>query len=264
MFTDCNSPEHIPIQENLVREDFLPATFEPLLDIDNEHALNLPISYNEFQNALHSSNLKSAPGLDSITCFYLSDTLRNGFRRGRSFSDVVASFVAEIYCAMNQKGHFEAFALDIKVAFNAIKPIKILEELVHLNTPGHLVNFVRFLILKRYLYFNLNKNESRTCGIGVPQGSVLSPLLFSLPLTNIISCLPNDVFIVMYADDILLYAIGKDLHETNSLLQEALKNIQDWLLFSIPKTEFAIFTKQTKINREVHWLDFNEHRLMSV
>ena len=74
-----------------------------------------------------------------------------------------------------------------------------------LGVPGRIVNFVNFLTTKRVLYFSAADNSPRVCGEGVPQGGVLSPLLFNLHLRGINEILPVDVRASMYADDLLLY-----------------------------------------------------------
>jgi hypothetical protein len=63
--------------------------------------------------------------------------------------------------------------------------------------------------------------------IGVPQGSVLGPILFSL-YVNDISCHVYPCSVNLYADDTLLYCTGNDINEASQKLQESLNTVSKW------------------------------------
>ena len=109
------------------------------------------------------------------------------------------------------------------------------------GVPGRIVNFVNFLTTKRVLY-------PRICGVDVPQGGVLSPLLFNLHLGGINEILPVDVRTSMYADDLLLYTRQADPHLALLRLEEAVglltPSLRDLgLSISIPKCQLCLFTR---------------------
>ena len=103
-----------------------------------------------------------------------------------------------------------ALALDLKGAFNAVLPDELFKQLRDLGLPGRLINFISFLTAKRKLFFSAEDTSHRVCGVGVPQGGVLSPILFNLHLRLLNGYLPPDVRAAMYADDLLLYVRGSD------------------------------------------------------
>ena len=102
-------------------------------------------------------------------------------------------------------------------------------RLAGLGMPGRIVNFVNFLTTKRILYFSAIDDSPRVCGVGAPQGGVLSPLLFNLHLRGINEILPVDVRALMYADDLLLYTRQVDLHLALMRLEEAVDLLTPWL-----------------------------------
>ena len=63
---------------------------------------------------------------------------------------------------------------------------------------------------------------------GVPQGSILGPLLFSLFVNDIPASVSNCVC-RLYADDTILYTSGDSISDLNQLLQEDLNSINDWM-----------------------------------
>lgn len=117
---------------------------------------------------------------------YLSETndwlpyFQFGFRRGRSSNDAVAYLVTDIYRSFRQNESVVALALDIKGAFSAVRPDKVIDELMSLGVPSRIINFIGHMIAIKNLHFNRPNENVRVSGVGVPQGGVLSPILFSL------------------------------------------------------------------------------------
>ncbi len=91
---------------------------------------------------------------------------------------------------------------------------------------------------------------------GVPQGSVLGPLLFLLYVNDIVSCAEGDVKLRLFADDVKLY-VCYDKHGVRdvSILCGSLEKIQDWariwqLQLAIPKC-FAIYVGRAGVNPQL-------------
>ena len=88
---------------------------------------------------------------------------------------------------------------------------------------------------------------------GVPQGSILDPLLFSLYVTD----LPNSLRaanVLMYADDTVIYYAASDANQLERVLNTELKFLHEWStkieLFIHPKkTEYVIFGTAVKRNQ---------------
>ena len=67
-------------------------------------------------------------------------------------------------------------------------------------------------------------------GAQVAQGSVLSPFLFMLYMWDIVETLEDGVYMIIYADDILLYVIDLDEDRARRKIQDTLARISQWLM----------------------------------
>ena len=88
---------------------------------------------------------------------------------------------------------------------------------------------------------------------GVPQGSILGPVLFSLYVTDLPNCL-RAANVLMYADDTVIYYAASDANQLERVLSVELKFLHDWStkneLFIHPKkTEYVIFGTAMKRNQ---------------
>lgn len=84
---------------------------------------------------------------------------------------------------------------------------------------------------------------------GVPQGSVLSFILFILTINDIFSYIDRPVKASIFADDLTLTCFGKEINTTTKIMQKTLNKIQNLsektgFKFSKTKTEFIVITKQ--------------------
>ena len=87
-----------------------------------------------------------------------------------------------------------------------------------------------------------------TCG--VPQGSILGPLLFVLYITDMSAAVKCKL--LLYADDSVMLASGKDIVETQATLSSELKSVNDWFIdnklsLHLGKTQPIVFGTRTKM-----------------
>ena len=108
----------------------------------------------------------------------------------------------------------------------------------------------------QYVLFNGIKSDIRDVTCGVPQGSILGPLLFILYI-NDFSGVSDKLFYVLFADDTNVFLSGKDINILIDTIQFELTKLHDWLLankltLNIAKTHFMIFHRARHKNHSIN------------
>ena len=92
-------------------------------------------------------------------------------------------------------------------------------------------------------------HKSRSCGVrrGVPQGSILGPVLFSLFINNFSATLPSFVSCSLYADDLAIWSSSPSVPTAVETTQGALFRLERWseywcLAFNLSKCEVSFFS----------------------
>ena len=137
--------------------------------------------------------------------------------------------------------------LDLSAAFDTIDHDILLHRLEHyFGFSGTVLHWIQSYLTARFqqVYLQDSKSSKSPLKWGVPQGSVLGPLLFSLyvtPLGNIIRS--HSVHFHMYADDVQLY-LSSDPSSSDtakSRLENCIMDIHTWM--SANKLKFNKYTK---------------------
>ena len=123
------------------------------------------------------------------------------------------------------------FFLDIKAAFDSVSHSAILEALVTIGLGGRVYTWIANYLQGRQLFMSTAEGHTAYYAIkkGVPQGAVLSPLVFNLVLLHLKKQLPRGVHITMYADDICIWSASPSRYVTQQRLQKALANTSLYL-----------------------------------
>ena len=140
--------------------------------------------------------------------------------------------------------------LDLSIAFDTVDHLILLDRLENIvGIRGQALSWFRSYPSDKYLFVNFNNFNSHQSRVryGVPQGSVLGPLLFSrymLPLGQIIH--KHDINFHCYADDTQLYqSVKPDEIIQLSKMEACLLDIKEWmtqnfLLLKSNKTEIMV------------------------
>ena len=89
---------------------------------------------------------------------------------------------------------------------------------------------------------------------GIPQGSILGPVLFTLYINDLPSCF-NFSNVIMYADDTVIFFSSAQLMEVELKLNMKLTSLSEWLcgnklLLNLKETEFMVFGMQQRLCRQ--------------
>ncbi|CAK9834318.1 Putative 115 kDa protein in type-1 retrotransposable element R1DM [Anthophora retusa] len=145
-----------------------------------------------------------------------------GFRRGRSTVDAIRRVRALAGEAVSRGGVALAVSLDIVNAFNSLPWAAVREALEYHAVPAYLRGVLDAYLAGRWIEYTGRGGVrmERRVGCGVPQGSVLGPILWDLAYDVVLrAALPPGVSITCYADDTLVLATGRGWGRTVRLAE---------------------------------------------
>lgn len=174
-----------------------------------------------------------------------------GFRKGMSTMDSLSILTTDIHIAFKKKELLVGVFLDIASAYDNVLIPVLRQKLRQLSVSEKLVRFICNAISSRSIIIRSQNSilPPRTVWKGLPQGSVLSPLLYSIYTFDLDRVVNSFCQVLQYADDVALYVSSKSIDEACSRLNSALEYLGEWLSdhglsISVPKCSTVTFTRK--------------------
>ena len=215
--------------------------------ISNYRPISLLSNINKIIEKLMFKRLYSF--LEKYKCIY---NLQFGFRENHSTNHAIISIIDKIQNAIQDNRFAIGIFIDLQKAFDTVNHDILLEKLDHYGISGISNTWFKSYLTGRQQFVSISGEDSdlTTTEHGVPQGSVLGPLLFLLYINDLHQCIINSTSFHFADDTNLLYIPPKKVRSRIARrINVDLKSLNNWLLankisLNSSKTELIIFRKK--------------------
>ena len=187
--------------------------------------------------------------LDTHGLLYVA---QSGFRAMYSCETALLNLTTRWLKSMNDGRMTGVILLDLRKAFDLVNHTLLLEKLKLYQCCGKTLEWFTSYLNERKQMVNLKNNISdpELVKSGVPQGSILGPLLFIM-FMNDIPLEINEGALEMYADDSTVSVSGKTIKEIETKLNTSARQIATWcsenkIAVNVEKTKSLLVTTQQK------------------
>ena len=176
---------------------------------------------------------------------------QHGFRKGYSTTTALQTLTDHITYGLNKNKPVDrtvVVAIDLSKAFDTVNHELLLKDILGLNLNNNIKRFLSAYLRGRqtYVEFRNKRSKFRKMRQGVPQGGVLSPVLFNLYMSKMPPP-PTGIHLITYADDSNVLTSGTDIKKMCNDLNNYLQILDSWfkdrnLFISPAKSTATLFS----------------------
>ena len=191
-----------------------------------------------------------------------------GFLQGRSAVQQLLLFTERVLEAKSLQAEADVVYMDFRKAFDSVSHDGLLQKLHAAGITGKLWSWLQSYLKHRSQCVRIGASNSALCKVlsGVPQGSVLGPLLFVIFINDLPQCIHSAIPFI-FADDTKCLLAIKSTSDSDKLQQD-INNISTWsytfnLLFNESKFVHLCFWQKTSLDTPKYAINGNLIRRMS-
>ena len=194
--------------------------------------------------------------IDFINKHNILSECQFGFRKGHCTDLAITLLLDKITKAIDMGDYFVGIFIDLSKAFDTVNHDILLQKIEHYGIRGKIFHWIKNYLTnrKQFVEYNNHKSTMQNISCGVPQGSILGPLLFLLYI-NDLPQVSSQLSTIMFADDTNMFMQHSDLkfleHTVNMQLEQVVKWLSiNKLSLNVKKTHVMLFTKKHVIANE--------------
>lgn len=181
---------------------------------------------------------------------------QSAYRQFYSTETTVCSVVSDLLTMMDDGKCSILILLDLSAAFDTVVHHLLIEDLRSVGVEGDALEYLADYLKDRKYCVRIGNSSSGSESLrrGVPQGSVLGPILFCIYTIGLSKMLSDlGVEFRTFADDTQFYLAVTDIEATCGTLSHVLNNIKTWMMYkqlklNVNKTEYMIVGKRHDLN----------------
>ena len=231
----------IPLYKSGSRSE--PGNFRPIILLPGINKIYEKLLFNRLTNFFEKNHI-------------IKDN-QHGFRTGHSTEMAISKFYEDTLRTLDKNQSCAAIFLDLSKAFDSVNREILLRKLYIYGIRGPTYNLLKSYLTNRIQYIQIGniKSDPTSSDIGVPQGSMISTLLFLIIINDLGNS--TDMTVLNFADDTLLYHPIQQNKEAETWLNKEFGKVNIWitknqLKLNYSKTNHIIFSHNSNKTQNIN------------
>jgi len=188
-----------------------------------------------------------------------------GFRKRFSTEDAIFKLIYKIFNALNNKVIVGSIFCDLEKAFDSVNHSLFIKKLPYYGIMGKAKLLIESYLSNRYQRVQLTNSMLNCTAVlgwtevkhGVPQGSVLGPLLFLLYINDLPKAVSNNVFPILFADDTSVLITSHNVSKFQNGITISLHQLSEWFQANSLSLNFSKTLTLQFITKSPNYFDIN-------